>query len=181
MKKVSISESDLKIVVEALETGKISMADILFLINNKDDADEITLTIDYSRTLQEMISAGNYHWTNSDVTERNFPLPAKLNSKKTLSARLFHFSRVMSSKDIINVMRELNYRPATLFELLALGETYPKLQKEFPIVTLSSFMCGNDGIYTVPVLGFPGGERRLALRFLYGDWSVFFRFLAIRK
>ena len=37
MKNVSISVSDLKTVVEALETGGITMADILVLINKKED------------------------------------------------------------------------------------------------------------------------------------------------
>ena len=188
MKKVSISVSDLKTVVEALETGEITMADILALINKKEDnqtkekTDEITLTVDYSRTVQEMINVGNYGWTNSDITEKHFPLPTELNGKQvSVSTKLFHFNRSISSKDAISEMDKGGFRPATLAELLALGKAHPELQKEFPIVALGSVWRDASDDRLVPVLSFGGSRRRLGLNWFDSDWLVRYRFLGVRK
>ena len=188
MKKVSISVSDLKTVVEALETGEISMADILALINKKEDnqtkekTDEITLTVDYSRTVQEMINAGNYEWINSDITAKHFPLPTELNGKKVpVSTKLFHFNRSISSKDAIAEMDKAGYRPATLAELLALGEAHPELQREFPIVALGSVWRVAYVNRNVPVLSFDDYRRRLILVWFGHGWGGRCRFLGVRK
>lgn len=185
--KVSILVSDLKTVVEALETGKITMADILALINNKKEdnqgkKNEINLIVDYSRTVQEMINAGNYGWTNSDITEKHFPLPTEINGKQvSVSTKLFHFYLSISSKDAIAEMDKAGYRPATLTELLALGEAYPELQKEFPIVALGSVWRDGGGDRRVPVLRFSDYRRKLFLNWFDGDWPDDYRFLGVRK
>jgi hypothetical protein len=187
MKKVSISVSDLKTVVEALETGEITIADILALINKKDNqikenTDEIALTVDYSCTVQEMINAGNYGWINNDITAKHFPLSTELNGKKVpVSTKLFHFNHTISSKDATSEMDKAGYRPATLAELLALGEAHPELQKEFPIVALGSIWHDADGNRDVPVLSFDGSRRKLFLNWFVNDWYVNFRFLGVRK
>jgi hypothetical protein len=187
MKKVSISVSDLKTVVDALETGEITMTDILLLINKQDNqvkekTDEITFIIDYSRTVQEMIKAGNYDWTNSNITEKHFPLPTELKGKKVeVSSKLFHFNRPIGSKDAISEMDKAGYRPATLAELLVLGEAHPELQKEFPIVALGSVWRDVSDDRRVPVLGFGGYERRLGLRWFGLGWNDSYRFLGVRK
>lgn len=188
MKKVSISVSDLKTVVEALETGEITMADILALINKKEDnqtkekTDEITLTVDYSRTVQEMINAGNYDWTNNDITVKHFPLPTELSGKKVpVSTKLFHFNRSISSKDATSEMDKAGYRPATLAELLALGEAHPELQKEFPLVALGSVWRYARVDRLVPFLYFVLIKRELHLHWFDYDCSDSFRFFGVRK
>ena len=186
METVSISVSDLKTVVEALETGAITMENILTLIDKKEDdqskKDEINLVVDYSRTVQEMINAGNYGWTNNDIMEKHFPLPTELNGKQvSVSTKLFHFNRSISSKNAIAEMDKAGYRPATLTELLALGEAYPELQKEFPIVAFGSIWRRGSDRRHVPVLLFDGHKRRLALRWFDVDWYVYYRFLGVRK
>jgi len=144
--------------------------------------EEIKLTVDYSRTLKEMINAGNYGWANDDITEKNFPLPTKLLGKKiTASTKLFHFDRRISSEDAISEMNKAGYRPATLAELLALGEAHPELQKEFPIVALGSVWRGEDGGHVVPVLGFGGHRRGLVLYWLGNVWPDVCRFFGVRK
>jgi hypothetical protein len=187
MKKVSISVSDLKTVVEALETGEITIADILALINKKDNqikenTDEIALTVDYSCTVQEMINAGNYGWINNDITAKHFPLSTELNGKKVpVSTKLFHFNHTISSKDATSEMDKAGYRPATLAELLALGEAHPELQKEFPIVALGSIWLSAYDDRVVPVLSFDFSKRRLVLGWFGDGWNGNCRFLGVRK
>lgn len=186
METVSISVSDLKTVVEALETGAITMENILTLIDKKEDdqskKDEINLVVDYSRTVQEMINAGNYGWTDNDIMEKHFPLPTELNGKQvSVSTKLFHFNRSISSKNAIAEMDKAGYRPATLTELLALGEAYPELQKEFPIVAFGSVWRVESGGRRVPVLYFDDDGRGLDLSWFDDDWYGDCRFLGVRK
>ncbi len=183
MKKVSIAVSDLQAVLTVLEEGKISMEDILALINKEDNQVKkcfkgmITLTVDYSRTLKQMIADGDYNWENKNITERNFPVPAKMKGKKVeVSTKLFHFNRNISSEDAKKEMDKDGFRPATVFELLVLGATHPELQKQFSVIALDS-----GGGRRVPYLVVDGDWRGLGLDWLDYDWNASCRFLAVRK
>lgn len=141
---------------------------------------EIKLTVDYCQSLQQMIVSGNYGWTNSDITENNFPLPTEFLDKKiTVSTKLFHFNRDISSEDVIFEMEKVGYRPATLPELLALGKTYPELQKDFRIVALGSIWDAY-GLRGVPILD-SGRERWLNLGWFGNGWVNRHRFFGICK
>ena len=78
-------------------------------------------------------------------------------------------------------MDEAGYRPATLAELLALGESQPELQRQFPIIALGSVWRGAFGRRRVACLYVPGYGRRLNLYYLDNDWRAHCRFLAVRK
>ncbi len=138
------------------------------------------LTIDYSRSLQEMISAGNYGWVNNDITKKHFPLLTEFNNKKVkILFKLFTFNHSISSENVISKMNKAGYRPATLVELLALGEFYPELQKEFSVVALNSLWRVSRNFYFVPVLGFGDDGRVLDLDWLDSDWHKLSCFLAV--
>ncbi len=144
--------------------------------------DVIKLVVDYTRTLKQMIADGNYDWVNGNVTEENFPIAKELKGKKVeVSTKLFHFNRSISSKDAIAEMDKDGFRPATLEELLALGEKHPELQRQFPIVALDSVWSDPDGNRFVPCLGVGGGGRELLLHWFGLDWGARYRFLAVRK
>jgi len=164
---------------KVMEEKNLSITEVITLIRGKNEFD---LSVDYSRTVQEMIEAGNYDWTNNDITEKIFPLPTELSGQKTtVSSKLFHFNRLISSEDAINEMDAAGFRPATLAELLALGEAHPELQKEFPIVALSSVWRDAYGDRHVPVLFFVDYRRGLGLGWFGRDWGSDYRFLGVRK
>ncbi len=186
---MKIETLELQKLFEAMEEKNLSITDFITLIQQgksesveaKPLAKEFDLSVDYSRTVQEMINVGNYDWTNRDITEKHFPLPVELNGKQAVSTKLFHFDRSISNKDAISEMDKAGYCPATLAELFALGEAHPELQKEFPIVALGSvWRPAGDDRY-VPVLLFDGNERRLFLSWFGGDWGDVCRFLGVRK
>ena len=185
---MKIETSELHELVSAIEDSNLSIPEVIARIKGDGNSatelveENIILTVDYSCTLQGMIDAGNYAWQNSDITEKHFPLPAELSGQKTtISSKLFHFDRDISSKDAISEMEKAGYRPATLAELLALGEAHPELQKEFPIVALGSVWRVGDGVRLVPVLGFDGDGRGLGLGWLDDGWDVNYRFFGVRK
>lgn len=184
--KKSILLSDLKIIVEALESGEIITTDILSLINKqnkiKEKTDEIKLTIDYSRTVREMINAGKFDWINEGITKEHFPLPNELSGKKVpVSTVLFYFNRAISGANAVFEMDKAGYRPATLAELLALAETHPELQQEFFIVALGSRWSGEGAYRDVSVLFFSESKRKLGLGSFPASWLAHCRFLAVRR
>lgn len=136
-------------------------------------------TVDRTRTLPEMISAGKYDWVNSDITADHFP--AVGDGKMESELVLFHFDRRISSDDAIAKIERADYEPGDIADLLALGESQPELQRQFPIVALKSFWQNPNGYRMVPYLGGYGTERHLRLHCFGGAWGGHDRFLARRK
>jgi len=135
------------------------------------------VVVDYSRSLAEMIKAGKYDWVHGNINENNFPV--KGIGRHEVSVVLFHFNRVISSEDAMSEMKRTGYRPARIEELLALGENYPDLQRQFPIIALRSFWRPQLGGRGVPAL-WRIGERDLRLLWFESAWHSVFRFLAVR-
>lgn len=137
------------------------------------------VVVDYTKTLAEMISVGNYDWVNSDITNDHFPVKGE--GKQEQELVLFHFNRAISSDDAMKKMEEDGYKPAVIEELLALGESQPELQRQFPIVALGSVWRDSDGGRRVPSLDWCDAERDLDLSAFELDWREDYRFLARRK
>jgi len=145
-------------------------------------AKKFILNVDYSKTLQQMLTDGNYDWTDSDISEKNFHLITEINDdKRSVSAKLFCFGRNISSQEVISKIKKAGYRPATITELLVLGKNYPKIQKKFSVVALGSVWHNAGGFRYVPVLGFSNRGRGVVLSWYDGRWSDHFYFLAINK
>jgi len=161
--------------------------------------DSYRIAVDWNRSLAQMIEAGRYDWVNPDITRENFPLtppPAETsgpdagpyrtsgkNGDAETEALLVHYGKYMTTRAIEADLDRRGLRPATLAELLVLGEKHPDLQLRFSIVALGSFWVYRDGNRDVPCLFGYSGERELSLR--WGDpvfgWHGRYRFLAVRK
>jgi len=141
----------------------------------------LDFTVDYTKTVAEMVKAGKYDWSNDDITSDHYPIAKdKSGKKEDISTKVFHFNRLISSKDAIKEMEKEGYRSATAHEIMAFGEKNPELQRQFPIVSLGSVWQG--GIYRyVLVLGEHDSKRRLDLSYWDGDWTDNYRFLGVRK
>ncbi len=129
-------------------------------------------------SLADRIARGKYDWVNNDITEEHYPeiVPADY----TKEFKLYHFDRLISFNDAIKEMK--GFRPATIAELLAIGETQPELQKQFPIIALGSVWRAPYGYLNVPGLHWNDDERKLRLYHQFErDLSADFRFLAVRK
>ena len=94
------------------------------------------VTVDYSKTLEQMIADGKYDWKNSDIKAKNFPLNGQ--GTTAVNIELVHFNRNIESDTALAELDKMGLRPATLPELLAFGAKYPDKQREFPIVALGS-------------------------------------------
>jgi len=137
------------------------------------------VVVDYTKTLKQMIHAGNYDWVNPDINEMNFKVEGQGKQEKEIV--LFHFGRYISSGDAIAEMAKAGYCPAQIQELLALGAANPELQKQFPIVALGSAWQNPDGNRGVTYLFWSVRERDLDLSWFEFDWDEDYRFAAVRK
>ena len=163
------------------------------------DSDTYSIIVDWSRTLAEMIAAGRFDWKNDNIDEENFPLvrpsagptgpdlgpyrTAASNGQSETRVELTHYGKLMTTKQIKTDLDRRGLRPATLAELLALGEKYPDLQRKFQIVALGSAWVGPLGAPYVPFLYGGSGRRELSLGWAgpAREWSDHYRFLAVRK
>jgi hypothetical protein len=135
--------------------------------------------VDYSKSVEEMLEASQYDWVYRPISGENFP--ALGGGEIRVSARLFYFEG-KKSREIISEIEKAGYRPANIFELLALGKEYPELQKSFRIVALGTVWENERGFSRVPILFFRGEEiRSLSLSWFTYDWSQEHRFLGIKK
>ncbi len=130
------------------------------------------------RTLKDAIKVGKYYWKDENITEKNFPTSKELFGIKDMV--LFHFNENISSENASKKMDEAGYRPATLMELLTIGEKYPEIQCEFSLIALGSSAKIDDVLCVPNLLGVSIGTY-LRLCDWYDVWLPSFRFLAVRK
>ena len=138
-----------------------------------------TIPINYNRSVEDGIKAGNYDWKNNDITSKHFP--SQETGSREVVIELFHFGKDMSTDEVLAELDKQGYRPATLKELLPLGEKYPNLQREFPIIALGSVWRDSNGNRFCPYLGRDGSERNLDLRWVGRRWGDGCRFAVVRK
>jgi hypothetical protein len=139
----------------------------------------LAVTVNYGLTVEEAILAGQYGWSNENVTSSNFP--ATRSGEHQLEAVLVHFDRSISGEKALAKLDGMDLRAGELHELLAVGAQHPDKQRRFPIVALGSKWQDPVGYWSVPYLGNWFGERGLRLGWFDGDWNGYCRFLAFRK
>lgn len=166
------------LVVEGGELPIGKIADVLAeIIQQAKNA--YSLTINYSHSVEDGVKAGQYDWTNSDITSSHFP--SEEVGTKDVSIELIHFGRNMGTSEVLSELDKMDLRPATLKEFLALGEKHPNLQREIPIVALGSVWQDPLGDRFCAYLYGHGSKRGLGLRWVVSEWVGGCRFAAVRK
>lgn len=140
----------------------------------------LKLTVRYGRSIADGIAAGKYDWVNENITQKNFP--DSQSGVAEVEIHLLHFGKLMSTAQVLAEIEKQNFRPATLQELLAVGEQHSELQREFPIVALGSVWQIPSGPRDVVPCLFEGGrERLLDLNWAERGWDDSSRFASVRK
>ena len=137
------------------------------------------IVVDYSKSLAEMIRAGNYNDVDDDITGSHFPVKGQGNVE--LEVEIVHYDKSMTSEDIVRDMESRGLRSATLPELLAFGAFFPDKQREFLIMALGSVWRERNVIRFVACLDSGSSERKLTLAIWSGYWDKYYHFLAVRK
>jgi hypothetical protein len=137
------------------------------------------VTVNYDLSVEDAVKAGKYDWKNDRIISKNFP--SKRKGKVDAEIILVKFAKDMESEAILLELDKQGLRPAELPELLAFGEKYPEVQREFPIVALGSVWRGAGGVRCVPCLDRDSDERGLYLLWFDVGWGSGCRFAALRK
>jgi len=143
--------------------------------DGKPVSDTYLISVDYGRSAEDGVKAGRYHWANFNITSERFPTKRKGTTE--IEVKLIHFNRSVSIDEALREFDRMGYRPVELHELLAFGEKYQEIQREFPILSLDSASRNRC------VLGLSGSNSRRYLNLFaekhdYGDNC---RFAAVRK
>ena len=88
----------------------------------------LSINVDYDKNIYSAIGDGNY---NSVYIFDDYFMdysPEK-SGKATIEVGLLSFDKDVNTKEILDTIKALGYRPAELYELLALGAQYPELQR----------------------------------------------------
>ncbi len=142
------------------------------------DETEQFLTVSPNLAFEERITRGNYSWTNSNLTEKEFPVTADQIGE--WEWKLFHFNRSISSEDAIRLIKEDGFEPAQTGHILTFGEINPEEQRKYPIIGLGSI--AEVGLGRVVLGPWSDYDRReLHLYWFVDDWRDYFRFLGVRR
>lgn len=137
-----------------------------------------SLTIDYTKSLDEMVAAGNYDDVDSNINWKNFLV---WRGEAQIETVLIHLGRGTHSDEVLGELERRDLRPGTLVELLAFGEQYPDQQCNYAIIALGGVSwTGKPSSRVGSLRGRPG--CRVLRSYWYGDgWGEDCRFLAVCK
>lgn len=139
------------------------------------NAETWIVTVDSRQTFAQMIEAGDYDHVNSQITEASFPVAR--GEVATRELVLVHLGGVSSTVEVLQELDNLGVRSGRIEDLLALGATYPELQRQYPIVALGAI---ESSYRRRPFLWGSPRVRHLDLRFDEKVWGGNIRFLTLR-
>ncbi|MFA5935178.1 MAG: hypothetical protein WC827_04835 [Candidatus Paceibacterota bacterium] len=146
----------------------------------------LTIMIDETIDIGELIRIGDFECTNNNFTSKKFPKVLD-GQKKDRSIFIFHFRRKISSNEVISEMDKLGYKPANVWALVFLSIQMRDIQDEFTLIALGT-KAMLDGRYYVTCLYEEGDGRELGIKEFdlkigseHIDWHKDYRFLAVRK
>ena len=137
------------------------------------------VSVYYSRPLEEFVDAGKYDFHESVSVLSKFN-PRK-NGREDVRIELICLGRIAKSGEVFAEISKRKMRPANFYEILAIGEKFPEIQKRFPIVALDSVLIGDNGEKCVPALWGLNGLRGLNVFSMDTEWGANHHFAAVCK
>jgi hypothetical protein len=139
------------------------------------------VTVKYDCPVSEGLRTGGFEWSNSDITDDNFPATAKEVTEVEIC--LIHFDQDIATDEVLSVLEMNGLRPAEIIELLSIGRQYPLLQTECTLVALGSVWQGSAAKSYVPYLGCSSKRRGVGLFATRKKWLAeeFYALAAVRK
>lgn len=139
---------------------------------------EYDLTVDYSKTVEQMLKAGEYHgYADPSITTRDFSVEGEGVVRR--KAKLVYFGREISDDAFDAWCKAHGKRCGSMLETLTFGAVYKSLRHEFPIV--SSQAAQVHGCRNVVYLFGSVAVRNADLYWSVGDWLRNRRFLVFDK
>lgn len=153
--------------------------------SKKKEGKVFKLIVNYDRSLQEVIKAGDYKVVDELIIQANFPSNKEEKGKKELLFKIFQIpetDRKLHHETVISKMKEKGCRPATIRELLAFCQAHPDFQKQFAVFALGSLRIkpGTKNHLVPTIWGSDtGGSYLILLLSGHNRWGSHHHFLAV--
>jgi len=148
------------------------------------DPTEHKILVDYTKTLEQMITDGKYVWKHDSITAKNFPLLTNMIGQKVeVVIKPFFFGNDISSEEAIKYLAKDGYRAATLAELLAWGAANSETKIIFPTIALGFIWQDWEHHRYVPYIFFTDEDQHTLRLGRVDKWSSLpdWCCLAVRK
>jgi hypothetical protein len=164
-----------------LEQGDAFKRFLLEEVQKRSKMVRYPIIVDYGKSVEEMVAAGQYDWEDGDITSKNFRKSGT--GVVAVSTELVCLDKSISRPmSMVAHLKANGFRPATLAELLAFGATYPETQRQFPVVALGSSRYNSEGYRFFPRLDQNVYSRRLVMGTVSTAWwADICRCLAVRE
>ena len=136
------------------------------------------INIGGNRTTEQVVAAGNYSYSNSWITSKNFPMRPRQGKREVI---LVDMPGDFTLVDALAKLTELGLEQPVYEDGLFFGEQHPEKQREAPIMFPHEPVPDSDGYLSVVFLWSSGGGRRLALSLTGSRWFSNVRVAGVRK
>ena len=123
--------------------------------------------------LKNLIKPLKLDWVGSDVTDDNFP-----DNGERGKVEILQFNKSLSTEEVLEKMKKMGYRPATLHEMLSWAKEW---NRKDAIVALGSIWQTPNGFRRVGCLYNHDSQRELGLCCLDRVWDDHYPFAVVRK
>jgi len=123
-------------------------------------------------TLEKLINKKDYSYINSEITDKNFPVPEKI---QTEGWKIIRMNKSFSSKEALDKIKSEGCRPANVYELITWANEHKEaempLGKWSAVLAFGSECEDADGCHRVPdVYRDSGGDFEFDLGYFESDW-----------
>jgi hypothetical protein len=140
------------------------------------------LPMDYSKRIEDYVLLGHYGDVDPHVTTAQFPLEERC-GRRFVTLHLLIPKHDMLPLEIDEILATEKIRKGTARELLALGATYPELQKKMNVVALGATLDSNGYRYALE-LAFINGMRKVCFTWPHerpGTWDAGVAFIGVQE
>ena len=144
-------------------------------------ANTFEILVDETSSLKDQIKKANFGYVGKRISAKYFqPVTHPCICQRKVTLIYFGSNEYMSDGAVLGAIDRAGYRPATIFELLALVTTHPDLETKFEIVALGSVFIV-DGSEHVPFIRVGRSVRALDSHWLVDRLGPESRFLVVLK
>jgi hypothetical protein len=182
---MEISDLELQELIKAMEKKHLPIAQVIELVNNGpifslllySIGNEISLTVDYTKSLEQTVVDGGYKDYSARTSYTLFPIsPEMIGKKVEITVSLINIKNEhrqgVGLDDYIAEMDSFGYRPATLMEALALSTTHRPKVSGCVVLALGSVFISKPDHCSPSLYESASGSKIYVPRFSNGKWET---------
>lgn len=133
-----------------------------------------------NRSVEQMVAAGGYHWTNDLITDANFPRQRPVES---VTIELVALDQTATTIEVEAALASHGLLLPTMEHQLSFGEAHPDEQRQRPIVFAGAAFVSPHGSRNLGALNGEDSDRYCSLRWdgSYHHWNPPYLFAGVRK